>query len=104
MKSLEDILKMPTAKEFYTYVTRNHLSYLDAFRLANQSGLEQRASEAARASALGKARSKDHMTATKAQGPGAVAVPSDEAELFRLMNPGATDAEIQDYYNKHKRP
>ena len=33
---------------------------------------------------------------------GAAAVPADEMALFRLINPGATDAEIQAYYNKQK--
>ncbi len=94
---------MPTAKEFYGYVTQNHLSYLDAFRLANRSRLEQQTTEAARQQAMTNARGKDHMTSTKPQGPGAVSVPEDDMTLFRLMNPGASDKEIQDYFNKHKK-
>lgn len=99
--TVEDILQMPTAREFYTYVTQNHLSYLDAFRLANGPRLAQRAAETARVSAMNSARSKDHMTATKPQGAGAATVPSDQAKLFKVMNPDATDREIQEYFNKH---
>ncbi len=104
IKDLADLLKMPTAKEFYAYVTKNKLSYLDAFRLANQERLAQQATEAARQQAMTNARGKDHMTSTKPQGPGAVSVPSDDMALFRLLNPDASEAEIQDYFNKNKKP
>ena len=75
----------------------------DAFRLANFETLAAKQAEAARQQAMNNARSKDHLTATGSQrGAGAAAVPADEMALFRLINPGATDAEIQAYYNKQK--
>lgn len=52
---------------------------------------------------MNNARSKDHLTTTGSQrGAGAAPVPADEMAMFRLLNPGATDREIQAYYNKQK--
>ena len=49
------------------------------------------------------ARSKDHLQATgNARGAGAVSVPKDEMAMYRLLNPNATEAQIQAHYNKHK--
>lgn len=101
IKDMADLLKMPTAKEFYDYVTKHHLSYLEAFKLANQDRLEQQAAEAARQQAMSNHRGKEHMTPTRAQGPGAVSVPDEEMKLYRLLNPEATEAQIQAHFNKH---
>lgn len=100
VSSVEDLMKMPNAKQFYEYVKRGN-SFLDAYYLANREALEQRAAQAARQQAMSAARSKDHLTATgNARGAGAASVPSEEMQLFRLLNPDATEAEIQKYYNR----
>lgn len=100
VSSVEDLMKMPNAKQFYEYVKRGN-SFLDAYYLANRETLEQRAAQAARQQAMSAARSKDHLTAIgNARGAGAASVPSEEMQLFRLLNPDATEAEIQKYYNK----
>ena len=100
VSSVEDLMKMPNAKQFYEYVKRGN-SFLDAYYLANRETLEQRAAQAARQQAMNAARSKDHLTAIgNARGAGAASVPSEEMQLFRLLNPDATEAEIQKYYNK----
>lgn len=102
INDVKDLLNMPKAKEFYALVKKGN-SFLDAFRLANFETLAAKQAEAARQQAMNNARSKDHLTATGSQrGAGAAAVPADEMALFRLINPGATDAEIQAYYNKQK--
>lgn len=99
-----DLLKMPNAKEFYGYVQRGY-TFLDAFYLVNRTRLEEQAAEAAKQQAMNAARSKDHLNATGAgRGAGAASVPADELEMFKLFNPGATEAEIQAYYNKTKKP
>lgn len=114
VKSLEDIVKGPGGEKFCGYV-KNGLSYLDAFRLTNFERLQQRASDtaqkaaqqaaqAAREQARELARSKDHLTgAGVVQGKGRAAVPPAEMALFREMNPGASDSEIQSYYDKYER-
>ena len=53
---------------------------------------------------MNNARSKDHLKGMGPQrGQGSSPVPPDEMAMFRLLNPGATDAEIQAYYNKNKK-
>lgn len=102
IRSVEDLLHMPRAKEFYDLVQSGN-SFLNAFRLANFDLLTARAAEAARQQAQNLTRSKEHLTATVGQrGGGAVSVPPDEMRLFREMNPGASEAEIQAYYNRYK--
>lgn len=102
ISSVKDLLTMPKAKEFYALVKKGN-SFLDAFRLANFETLAAKRADAARQQAMNNARSKDHLTATGSQrGAGAAQVPPDEMAMFRLLNPGATDAEIQAYYNKQK--
>lgn len=103
ISEVKDLLKMPTAKEFYALVKKGN-SFLDAFRLANYDRLTTAAAEAAKQQAMNNARSKDHLTGTGPQrGQGSSPVPPDEMAMFRLINPGATDAEIQAYYNKNKK-
>lgn len=102
IRSVEDLLHMPTAKEFYALVQKGN-SFLDAFRLANYERLTARVAEAAKQQAQNLSRSKDHLTATNGQrGGGAISVPPDELRLFREINPGASEADIQTYYNQYK--
>ena len=102
VRSVEDLLHMPTAKEFYALVQKGN-SFLDAFRLANYDRLTAQAAEAAKQQAQNLSRSKDHLTATTGQrGGGAISVPPDELRMFRELNPGASEADIQAYYNKYK--
>lgn len=103
INDVKDLLKMPTAKEFYALVKKGN-SFLDAFRLANYDRLTTAAAEAAKQQAMNNARSKDHLTGAGPQrGQGAAPVPADEMAMFKAINPGATDSEIQAYYNKQKR-
>ena len=102
INAVKDLLTMPTAKEFYALVKKGN-SFLDAFRLANYDRLTAAAAEAAKQQAMNNARSKDHLTGASPQrGQGTVPVPADEMAMFRAINPGATDAEIQAYYNKKR--
>lgn len=102
IRSVEDLLHMPAAKEFYALVQKGN-SFLDAFRLANYERLTAKVAEAAKQQAQNLSRSKDHLTATTGQrGGGAISVPPDELRLFREINPGASEADIQTYYNQYK--
>lgn len=103
VSSVEDLLKMPNAKQFYDYVKRGN-SFLDAYYLANREALEQRTAQAARQQAISAARGKEHLSATgNARGAGAASVPAEDMQLFRLLNPDATEADIQKYYNKQQK-
>lgn len=103
VKSVEDLLRLPNARQFYEYVRRGN-TFLDAYYLANREELAQRQAQAAQRQAQEAARSKDHLTPmAKPRGAGAESVPREDMEIFRLLNPDATEAEIQSYYNKRPR-
>lgn len=103
VNGLEDILKLETAPAFRDAVRRGH-SFLDAFKLANFDRLQQqRQAEAARRSAQAarnNAASKEHLKASNSKGGGSTPVPGDVMEMYRMMMPGATEAEITAHYNR----
>lgn len=102
IRSVADLLNMPTADKFREYVAKG-LGFKDAFYLANRESLEQARAAAARQQAMNNQRGKEHLIATgNPRGGGADAVPSDQMRLFRMLNPNATEQEIQNYYNKYK--
>jgi hypothetical protein len=109
IQTLEDIRKLPNYEAFRMYVERGN-SFADAYYLANREQITASAAKtaAAEAAVLAKqqavagARGKDHLTGAAARGSGAAAVPPDTMALFRELNPGVSDAEIQAFYNKRK--
>jgi len=101
--SLEDIVRGPGGQRFYGYV-KGGLNYLDAFYLANRERLAQQMALAGRRQAQELERSKAHLTAAGgAQGPWSAGVPGDQMDLFRELNPGVSQAEIQSYYNRYSQ-
>lgn len=103
IQKVEDLLTMPTAKEFYAAVKRGN-SFLDAFKLANHDRLLAASAEAARQQALNNTRSKDHLSATgNTRGAGMASVPPDQLAMFRTFMPNASDAEIQAYWNNYQK-
>lgn len=111
VNGLEDILKLETGGAFQEAVRRGH-SFLDAFKLANFDRLqERRQAEAARQAAQkaaqaarNSARSKEHLLPSGGKaGEGSVAVPGDVMEVYRVMMPGASEAEIIAHYNRTLR-
>ncbi len=103
INSLEDLTKAPYWPQLYG-MTRRGYSLKDAHFLLNYERLEQAKMEAARQQAMLNARGKDHLGASSTpRGGGAASVPAADMAMFRLFNPGATDAEIQAYYNKNKK-
>lgn len=102
VKTVEDLMKRPEYPQIYANV-RKGISIVDAYKLANFDALTQNAAAASRQAAMNAAASKDHMTPTQTRGSGAVTVPADVKEMYRVYNPNATDAEIQAHYAKfHK--
>lgn len=101
--TLEDLMQAPYWPQLYAMTKRGY-SIKDAHFLLNHDRLEQVKIEAAKQASLNNARGKDHMTATAApRGVGSISVPAADLAMFRQFNPGATDAEIQAYYNKYKK-
>ena len=103
IQKVEDLLKIPEAKEFRDYVSKGY-SFNDAHYLATRERREREAAEAVKQQALNNARSKDHLTGTSsARGAGAVSVPADVMALYRKFDPNASEAEIIAHYNKYKK-
>lgn len=101
IKGVTDLLSMPKAAEFKAYVDKGY-SFLDAFKLTNMEAISTAKAERAKQEALNNSRGKNHMQATgNSGGAGAAPVPSGQLEMFRRMNPGKSDAEIQKFYNNY---
>ena len=103
IKSVADLLTMPKAREFYDYVNRGY-SFIDAYRLAHFEEITRRNADAARQQAQTSARSKEHLTVTgSGRAEGAASVPADQMQLYRMLNPGVTEADIQKHFNKYQK-
>lgn len=101
IKGLADILKMPTAEAFRKNVAKG-MDFLDAYRLANMEAISEGKAQRARQAAQANARGKEHLVSTgNSRGSGAASVPPDQMRLYRMMNPKATDAQIQAHFNKY---
>lgn len=100
VKELGDLAKMENYPQFYELVKRGN-SLTDAFKLANYEVLTKNAVAASKQAALNAAKGKEHLSQTTARGAGAATVPADVKEAYRAFNPNATDAEIQQHYNKY---
>lgn len=101
IKTVADLLNMPTSSQFKTYVGKG-LSFLEAFKLSNMESITAAQTQAVKQEAMNNARGKDHLKATgNTRGSGAASVPPQQMAIFRQMNPGASDAEIQKFYNNY---
>lgn len=103
IRSVDDLKKMENYDRFYKLVKENRLSLVDAYRLVNADKIAADKTAAARQAALNAANSKNHLDRTTTRGAGAVTVPKEEIEMYRALNPGITDAEIQAHYSKYKQ-
>lgn len=101
IKTQEDLIKMERGDEFYKYVVKHKLSFVEAFKLVNQDKLTEAKTAAEKQRAINLANSKDHLSRKKQRGSGSASVPADEMRMYRTLMPGATDAEIQAHYNSY---
>ena len=100
IQELKDLAKMETYPKFYELVKRGN-TLIDAFKLANYEALTGRAAAASRQAAINSAQGKQHLSLTTQRGAGAVSVPADVKAEYLAFNPDATDAEIQQHYNRY---
>lgn len=101
IKTLGDLSKMDTYPKLYGMVQRGY-SISDAYKLANYDQITARAAAASRQAAIN-AQGKQHLSQTKSRGTESIAVPEKTMELYKFLNPGATEAEIQRHYNNTHR-
>lgn len=102
IQELKDLAKMETYPKFYELVKRGN-TLTDAFKLANYEALTGRAAAASRQAAINSAQGKQHLSPTAQRGAGAVSVPADVKAEYLAFNPDATDAEIQQHYNRYMK-
>lgn len=103
VKTIHDILQMETGERFAQLVQKNGLSFLDAYKLANEDALRQQTAAAAAQAAKTAAATKQHLQASTKRGMGALTVPDAEMQYYRAFFPGKSDAEIQTMYNERMK-
>ena len=102
IKSAQDVFNSPNGAAIYEKVIKKGYSLSDAWHSENRERIQQHNQEAARLQAQASMRSKEHLQATGSIGAGAPTVPREEMALYRTMNPGMTDEQIQRHYAKFK--
>lgn len=98
VKSMGALAQRPEYPEICRLVEKG-LSLPEAYKLVNFDALSRRRAEATRQAALNQYSGKQHMRQSISRGSGAVRVPADIAEEYRMFLPDATNAEIQAHYN-----
>ncbi len=103
INAFEDLGKMENFQQFYGLVKKNGLSLVDAYKLVNMDRLTERRVEASRQAARNAAASKAHLTKNKARGGAAadIPVPADVAEMYRELDPGISNADMQRDYSRY---
>lgn len=103
IKTPGDLLKMPKAKEFYAYVQKGY-SFLDSYKLTHIDEIGRRTAEAARQQAQASVRSKEHLKVTgNSRDQGAASVPAADMQIYRMLNPNVSEADIQKHYNNYQK-
>lgn len=98
VQSVQDILAMPTGAAFNGYVQKG-LSIEDAYYLANRESVDRRRMEAAKRAGINQAAGKGHIgSPAPAAGDAPYVATAEQAEMYRALNPNATDAEINAAY------
>ena len=100
IESLNDILAMETGPEWAKLVNENGLSYIQAYRLANQDALLAQASRAAATGAQIQSRGKQHLRPDAVLGRTGAEVPRNVLDLYRIFRPDLTEDQIQQDYLK----
>ncbi len=103
VKTLEDLQKQDNYADIYNLVVRKGLSISEAYKLANFDKLSSARASSAAKQAERNAKGKEHLQPTSQRGEGSVSVPQDVKDMYRVLMPQATDAEITAHYNKYHR-
>lgn len=102
VKTLTDIIQMPTGQNFISYVGKG-MSYLDAYRLANFQDITAKARAAGEQAARNGNASKAHMQPQTGGGNAPATVVTEAMrQRYRRFNPGITDAEIAAAEKRYK--
>ena len=102
IKSLEDLAKTAEFPAIQKRV-QNGMNLLDAYKLETWDKQISERNAAAQQAAVNRQRSKDHLRKTAERGAGEEPVPSDVMQMYRTLNPNATEAQIRAHYNKSQK-
>ena len=100
IKNFEDLRADGKWSDMESRIKRGY-GLLDSYKLAHMDDLADRRAAAARQSAMNSAAQKQHMQTTEQQGSGGVTVPASVKNMYRSLNPKATDADIERHYAKY---
>lgn len=101
IRSVRDLMEQPNAEAFHSYVEKGY-GLAEAYRLANFDRLTGQKAAAARQAAINSLAGKSHMAPTRGGSGRDVTIPHAELELFRALNPEASDREIMAFYAKQR--
>lgn len=102
IKTVDDLMKHEKYPEIYEAV-KNGSSIVGAYKSVCFDDLINRAAERGRQTALNNQAGKQHMESSVQHGQGAMTVPREVFEQYKLFMPKATEAEITAHYNKHHK-
>lgn len=98
VKTIEDVLALENFAAIQGRVDRGY-SLIDAYRLENMDKIVAKQKAAAKQETLNRINGKQHMKQTGNAGAGIdVHVPADVMEMYHVMNPRMTDAQIRKHY------
>ena len=102
VQTVADLLRVPNFDEFSRLVGMG-LTYVQAYKLANEGELQAQGVAAARQATLNRLNGKGHMTGTEAAADDPdtdVTVPDETLRGYRAVMPGWSDAQIRRHYKK----
>ena len=99
LRRVEDLRQLPEFPKICALVEKGY-ELSDAYKVACFGELTKRAAGAMRQAAMNRISGKTHMTQTGSRGGGGVTVPQEIREQYRLLNPEATEEEIQRHYSR----
>ena len=102
IKSLDDIIQMPTGPQFAALVRRG-LTFEEAYKTANFDDLIAKGRAAGEQRARNAAMSQSHLQQTAMQGSGAKSVPPEVKRMYRVFNPEMSEEDIAKDYNKRRK-
>lgn len=101
VRNIDDLMKLPEADDILERVSRG-MTVSEAYFNLHREEMLNRSATLGRKQAARSAAGRSHLRSTAQQGAGARAVPSGQMEIFRRMNPTATEEEITKFFNKFK--
>lgn len=104
VKDLNDICTRETGAAFRELVEKRHMSFYEAFRLANFESLLKVRQAAATQAAINNQESKRHLASSSSLATGAVDVPGGVMKRYRQLCPWMSEDDIRkDYARRNKK-